>query len=233
MRFRCAKLACDGFTEDADFGKKKYLFRWSSFWSCRVCKQAKLSHLGHAYIEKNSKRVTEWCGFWFRGIIGPFFFENKQGVAVAVIIGPCWTNFCLQKLKRRILALYCWFQQNGATCYTVEAILDILRFVFEDCSISIAENRTYILKPEAPKTRHCLVQILVQRHIWAIFLRKWARSVRHSQWRSLSRRILATFGFNSAMLRATQPKLYSMFCALFLKIALWAACSHRGPLTYK
>ena len=37
------------------------------------------------------------------------------------------------------------------------------------------------------------------------------------------RRILATFGFNRTALRATKPKLYSMFCALFLKIALSAA----------
>ena len=35
----------------------------------------------HAYIEKPthpSPRVTVWCGFWSRGIIGPFFFENEQ-----------------------------------------------------------------------------------------------------------------------------------------------------------
>ena len=34
----------------------------------------------HAYIEKSTypKRVTVWCGFWSRGIIGPFFFENVQ-----------------------------------------------------------------------------------------------------------------------------------------------------------
>ena len=31
-------------------------------------------------------------------------------------------------------------------------------------------------KADAPKTSHCLVQILVQRNNWAIFLRKWARS---------------------------------------------------------
>ena len=39
----------------------------------------------------------------------------------------------------------------------------------------------------------------------------------------LKRRILATFGFNETALHATQPKLHSMFCALFLKIALSAA----------
>ena len=31
------------------------------------------------------------------------------------------------------------------------------------------------------------------------------------------------FGFNRTTLRATQPKLHSMTCALFLKIALLAA----------
>ena len=42
------KWAFDRLIEDADFGKKKnHLLRWSSFWSWRVCKQAKLSHLGH------------------------------------------------------------------------------------------------------------------------------------------------------------------------------------------
>ena len=30
------------------------------------------------------KRVTVWCGYWSRGIIGPLFFENEQGEAVAV-----------------------------------------------------------------------------------------------------------------------------------------------------
>ena len=39
----------------------------------------------------------------------------------------------------------------------------------------------------------------------------------------LKRKILATFGFNRTALRATQPQLYSMFCALFLKIALSVA----------
>ena len=35
-------------------------------------------------------------------------------------------------------------------------------------------------------------------------------------------RTLATFGFNRTALRATQPELHSMFCALFLKIPLSA-----------
>ena len=39
----------------------------------------------------------------------------------------------------------------------------------------------------------------------------------------LKKRILAIFGFNRTTLSATQPKLHSMFCALFLKIVLSAA----------
>ena len=38
----------------------------------------------------------------------------------------------------------------------------------------------------------------------------------------LKRKILATFGFNRTALRAIPLKLHSMFCALFLKIALSA-----------
>ena len=40
----------------------------------------------YAYIKKptHPKRVTVCCGFWSIGVIGPFFFENKQEDAVAV-----------------------------------------------------------------------------------------------------------------------------------------------------
>ena len=41
-------------------------------------------------------------------------------------------------------------------------------------------------KADTPKTSHCLVRILDQRHNWAIFLRKWGRRGRYSQWRSFS-----------------------------------------------
>ena len=76
--------------------KKIIFFRWSSFWSWRICKQAKLSHLGHRKIAR-----IHW-------------------------------------------------------------------------------------KDDARKTSHCLVQILVQKHNFTIFLRKWARRGRYSRWRSLS-----------------------------------------------
>ena len=116
--------------------KKNHLFKWSSFWSWRVCQQAKLSYLGH---RKADTTDTVWYGFWSRSKLGHFSLKMSKErplQSIAIIIGPCWTNFCSQKLKRRILA---------------------------------------------------------------------------------------TFDFNWTALHATQSKLHSMLCALFLKIALSAA----------
>ena len=100
---------------------KNHLFRWSSFWFWWVCKQSKLSHLGHrkpALIHwKDDAPKTSHC------LVRILNFE-KPLQSMAIFIGLCWTNFRSQKLKRRIL--------DGATCQTVEATLDVLRPVFED-----------------------------------------------------------------------------------------------------
>ena len=90
MCFRFAKWACDRLIEDADFGKKITfsdeahfdLVRYVNKQNCRIWGTENL----HAYIEKptHSKRVTAWCGFWSKGIIGSFFFENEQGKAFTV-----------------------------------------------------------------------------------------------------------------------------------------------------
>ena len=65
----------------------------------------------HTYIEKltHPKQVTVWCGFWSRGIIGRFsskLSKERPLYSTAIVIGPCWTNTCSQKLKRRILATF-------------------------------------------------------------------------------------------------------------------------------
>ena len=83
-------------------------------------------------------------------------------------------------------------------------------------------------KGDAPKMIPCLVRILVI--VWPFFFEN--EQVEADRYRAmlnefcsqkLKRWILATFGLNRTTLRATQPKLHSMFCALFLKIALSAA----------
>ena len=94
----------------------------------------------HAYIEKptHPKRVTVWCGFWCRGIIGPFFFENKQGEAVTVNgdrYRAMLNEFLFTKIEEEDIDNI-WFQQNGATCHTAEITLDVLRPDFEDRIIS-------------------------------------------------------------------------------------------------
>ena len=76
-------------------------------------------------------------------------------------------------------------------------------------------------RADAPKTSHCLVPILVQRHIEPFFFENEQGEAVCSQ--KLKRRILATFGVKRTALRATQSKLHSMFCDLFLKISLSAA----------
>ena len=79
------KWACDRLIEKVDFGKKKKI----------IISDEALCDLGgyvnkenyriwgtenpHACIEKltQTNRVTVWCGFWSRGIIGLIFFENE------------------------------------------------------------------------------------------------------------------------------------------------------------
>ena len=114
----------------AILAKKIQLFRWISFWFWRVCKQVKLSHLGH----RKPARVTVWCGFWSRGRIGQFFFENEQGEA-ATANGDHYrammNEILFTKIEEEDIGNI-WFQQDGATCHTAVATLDVLYPVFRD-----------------------------------------------------------------------------------------------------
>ena len=86
-----------------------------------------------AYIEKltHPKRVTVWCEFWFKGIIGPFFCENEQGEAVTVNDDSYRTTlneFLFTKIEEEVF--------GNETRHTTEDTLDVLRPVFEDRVIS-------------------------------------------------------------------------------------------------
>ena len=94
----------------------------------------------HAYIEKptHPKRATVWCGFWFRDIIGIVFFENEPGEAVTVNDDRYWAmlnEFLFTQIEDEDIGNI-WFQQDGATCHSAKATLDVLRPVFEDRIVS-------------------------------------------------------------------------------------------------
>ena len=95
------------------------------------------------------ERVTVWCEFWSIGIIGPFFFENEQGEAVTVSserFRAVLNEFLFTKIEEDIRNIR--FQQDGTTCHTAEATLDVLRPVFED---RINSRRADVVWP----TRSC------------------------------------------------------------------------------
>ena len=54
---------------------------------------------------------------------------------MAMIIGAMLNEFLFTKIEEEDIANI-WFQQDGATCRTAEATLDVLRTVFEDHIIS-------------------------------------------------------------------------------------------------
>ena len=72
--------------------------------------------------------MGHWCGFYPRAIIGSFFFENEQGEAVTVNGDrnrAMLNEFLCTKIEKGNIDNI-WFQQDGATCHTAEATLDVL-----------------------------------------------------------------------------------------------------------
>ncbi|GFW89250.1 transposable element Tc3 transposase [Trichonephila clavipes] len=89
----------------------------------------------HLYIQK---KLTVWCDLWAGVIIGPYFFKNDEGHNVtdngdryrAMI-----TNFFIPELNNHDVQEL-WFQQDGATCHTARATIDLLKDTFGDRLIS-------------------------------------------------------------------------------------------------
>ena len=128
------------FTDESHFDFGGYVNKQN----CRICGTKN----PYTYIAKptHPKRVIIWCVFWSRDIFGHFFFENEQGEAVTVNgdrYRAMLNEILFTKIKEEDIGNI-WFQQDGATCHTVEATLDILRPVFE---VSIISRRTDIVSP--------------------------------------------------------------------------------------
>lgn len=91
-----------------------------------------------------SQRVTVWCGLYSGGLIGPYFFENKEDEVALSVNGERYramlNDFLWPKLDL-IDMPDMWFQQDGATCHTARATLDLIGSRFGERVISqFADN---------------------------------------------------------------------------------------------
>ncbi|GFV37902.1 putative mariner transposase [Trichonephila clavipes] len=76
--------------------------------NCRIWSKAN----PQVYVETplHPEKLTVWCALWAGGIIGPYFFKNDEGHNVTV--------------------------NDGATCHTARATIDLLKETFGDRPIS-------------------------------------------------------------------------------------------------
>ena len=120
------------------------------------------------------------CLLW--QIISFILTPNEYGCAYA------WTTLgsgpAIDLQKMPILA--------SKIIFSDEAHFNLGGYVYkQNCRIWGTEN------PHASKTCYSLLPILVQRHNWAIFLRKWARRGPYSQWQSLSGHVERIFVYKN------------------------------------
>ncbi|GFU23237.1 putative transposable element [Trichonephila clavipes] len=92
------------------------------------------------YVETplHPEKRTVWCALWAGGIIGPYFFKNDEGHNVTVNgdrYRAMITNFFFPELDNND-AQELWFQQDGATCHTARATINLLKDTFGDRLIS-------------------------------------------------------------------------------------------------
>ncbi|GFS93229.1 DUF4817 domain-containing protein [Trichonephila clavipes] len=84
------------------------------------------------------EKLTLCCALWAGGIIGPYFFKNDEGHNVTVNgdrYRAMITNFFNPELNNHVVQEL-WFQQDGATCHTARATIDLLKNTFGDRLIS-------------------------------------------------------------------------------------------------
>ncbi|GFX00281.1 putative DD41D transposase [Trichonephila clavipes] len=86
------------------------------------------------YVETplHPEKLTVWCALWADGIIGPYFFKNDEGHNVTVNgdrYRTMITNVFIPELNNHDVQEL-WFQQDGATCHTARATIDLLKYTF-------------------------------------------------------------------------------------------------------
>ncbi|GFV51809.1 DUF4817 domain-containing protein [Trichonephila clavipes] len=117
-------------------------------WPARSCDLTPLDYFLWGYSEANPQvydetqlhpeKLTVWCALRTGGIIGPYFFKNDEGHNVTVNgdrYRAMITNFFIPELNNHDVQEL-WFQQDGATCHTARATIDLLKDTFGDRLIS-------------------------------------------------------------------------------------------------
>ncbi|GFX48173.1 uncharacterized protein TNCV_4115081 [Trichonephila clavipes] len=92
----------------------------------------------HRSTDTVPELLTVWCALWAGGIIGPYFFKNDEGHNVTVNgdrYRAMINNFFISELNNHDIQEL-WFQQEGATCHTARATIDLLKDTFGDRLIS-------------------------------------------------------------------------------------------------
>ncbi|GFU63791.1 uncharacterized protein TNCV_3321881 [Trichonephila clavipes] len=119
------------FRDEAHFWLNGYVNKKSHIWS---------EANPQVYVETPllPEKLTVWSALWAGGIIGPYFFKNDEGHNVTVNgdrYRAMITNFFIRELNNHDVQEL-WFQQDGATCHTARATIDLLKDTFGDRLIS-------------------------------------------------------------------------------------------------
>ncbi|GFT28582.1 transposable element Tc3 transposase [Trichonephila clavipes] len=142
--FRFVEWAQNEIAVVPDFHKRILFSDEAHFWlngyvnkqNCRIWSEAN----PQVYVETplHPEKLTVWCALWAGGIIGPYFFKNDEGHNVTVNgdrYRAMITNFFIPELSNHDVQEL-WFQQDGATCHTARATIDLLKDTFGDRLIS-------------------------------------------------------------------------------------------------
>ncbi|GFV26917.1 DUF4817 domain-containing protein [Trichonephila clavipes] len=142
--FRFVEWAQNEIAVVPDFHKRILFSDEAHFWlngyvnkqNCRIWSEAN----PQVYVETplHPEKLTVWCALWAGGIIGPYFFKNDEGHNVTVNgdrYRAMITNFFIPELNNHDVQEL-WFQQDGATCHTARATIDLLKDTFGDRLIS-------------------------------------------------------------------------------------------------
>ncbi|GFU68852.1 putative DD41D transposase [Trichonephila clavipes] len=145
VRRRFVKWAQNEIGVVSDFHKRILFSDEAHFWlngyvnkqNCGIWIEAS----PQVYVETplHPETLTVWCALWAGGIIGPYFFKNDEGHNVTVNGDRYRTminNFFIPELNNHDVGELL-FQQDGATCHTARATIDLWKDTFGDRLISL------------------------------------------------------------------------------------------------